>query len=242
VADAFDFRLLAVNGWNNSIDNNVGKSFGGQGTFHIRNMDGDDVVLASIGYLGGPEQDDNFDLKCPAGSAFSPQGCVATSLPPEDVIAAGDDHGLVDRDKANSAGWRHLIDLVVSARPVDRLLLVLNADLGIENQRTSADANEFEAQTYYGAMLGARVAVIDALGIAARGEYFHDPKGFISGYPIPMDLVGGTLTLELMPADYLSILIDGRLDWAERQIFDKNIREKTGTQFTTTLGVVAHID
>ncbi len=238
--DVFDFRVLAVNGWNNSIDNNVGKSFGAQGTLHLPNADGDELLTASLGYLGGPEQDDNFLLNCPDGTVFSASGCVATTRSAADVIAAGDQQGLVDRDKANSAGWRHLIDLAVAIKPIERLQIIVNADLGIENQRTAQDPNQFEAEVYYGALLGARVAVIEEFGIAARAEFFHDPKGFISGYAIPMNLVGGTLTLDFLPADYLTLRLDGRLDWAERQIFDKSIRDKTGTQFTTTLGVVAH--
>jgi hypothetical protein len=83
--------------------------------------------------------------------------------------------------------------------------------------------------------------VLDQLGVAARGEYFHDPKGFISSYPgYDMNLVGGTLTLDYLPTDYLTIRLDNRLDWSSRQIFNKDIRDRAGTQFTTTLGVVAH--
>jgi hypothetical protein len=55
-------------------------------------------------------------------------------------------------------------------------------------------------------------------------------------------LAGGTLTLDYLPADFLTIRLDGRMDWASRQIFNQGVRDHVGTQFTTTLGVVAHTD
>lgn len=243
VADAFDFRLLAVNGWNNSIDNNIGKSFGAQATFHLRNADGSDLLTASLGYMGGPEHDDTDLVQCEEGeefSATSPSGCVAaggaTNVPRE---------GLVDRGSSNTEGLRHLIDLAVVADPIERLRLVLNADYGIDRQRNQRDLEKFDRASYWGVLLGARVAVLEQFGIAARGEYLSDPDGLLSGYfdrREEIELVSGTLTLELLPADYLTIRLDNRLDWASKQIFNKQIRELTGTQFTTTLGVVAHTD
>jgi hypothetical protein len=49
----FTFKVMAVNGWNNTIDNNTGKSFGGQLSYAL-----DDKLLVGLGYLGGPEQVD----------------------------------------------------------------------------------------------------------------------------------------------------------------------------------------
>lgn len=247
VADAFDFKLLAVNGWNNSIDNNTGKSFGGQANLHLKNTDGDDVVTASLGYMGGPEHDDTLLLQCKDGTEFSNTAarCVASAATRtrQDVVDAGLDHGLVDRDTSNSKGWRHLLDLVVTAQPIERLRLVLNADWGQDNTRNSVDDTKFDRANYYGVLLGARVAVVEQFGVAARGEYFRDEAGFLSGHSdVKMDLVGGTLTLDYLPSDFLQIRLDNRLDWASRTIFNKDIRDLVGTQFTTTLGVVAHTD
>jgi len=241
VADAFDFRVLAVNGWNNSIDNNVGKTFGVQGTFHVRNNDGADMLAASLGYMVGPEHDDTALVQCPAGQAFSPtadSGCISAGSAP--VVVS---EGLVDRASSNTDGIRHLVDLVVVADPIERLRLVLNADFGVDNVRSAQDLTKFESATYWGVLLGGRVAVVDEFGIAARGEYVADPDGYLSGYfdrNEEIKLVSGTLTLELLPADFLTVRLDGRLDWSNKQIFNKEIRDLTGTQFTTTLGVVAH--
>jgi hypothetical protein len=240
IADAFDFRVLAVNGWNNSIDNNIGKSLGAQATFHLKNAEGSDVLTASLGYMGGPEHDDVQTIHCEAGTRFEPSsstGCVASMAP----AGAVETSGLVDHASSNTKGLRHLIDLVVTADPIERLRLVLNADFGRDSVRSAKTPSEFEGTNYYGVLLGARLAVVDAFGLAARGEFFHDSNGYISGFPgEEMNLVGGTLTLELLPADFLTLRLDNRLDWASKQIFDKELRERGGYQFTTTLGVVGH--
>jgi hypothetical protein len=243
VADAFDFRVLAVNGWNNSIDNNVGKSFGAQGTLHVRNDEGSDLLTASLGYMVGPEHDDTAVVNCGPGQAFSPTsetGCISAG-----GVAEVQSSGRVDRASSNTDGLRHLIDLAVVADPIERLRLVLNADFGIDRVRNAQDLTKFDRATYWGVLLGARVAVIDEFGIAARGEYVSDPNGYLSGYfdrNEEIKLVSGTLTLELLPADFLTVRLDNRVDWSSKQIFHKEIRDLTGTQFTTTLGVVGHTD
>jgi len=245
ISDLFDFKVLAVNGWNNSIDNNVGKTFGAQFNFHFKDSEDADILGISVGYLGGPEHDDTALIDCPAGTLFDPaakNGCAATNLTGQDLANAGATSGVVDRASSNTTGWRHLIDLVVTANPIERLRLVLNADFGLDNYR-DPDSGEFDSASYYGVLLGARVAIVDEFGIAARGEYFHDSHGFINPYAnYPQDLVGGTLTLDYLPADFLTIRLDNRLDWSSREIFNSAIRDRVGSQFTTTLGVVAYTD
>lgn len=239
VSDLFDFKVLAVNGWNNTIDNNVGKSFGAQLNFHFRDRDDADLVGVSVGYLGGPEHDDTLVVKCGVGERFSKDSsdCVA------DATSTQETQGLLDRASSNTDGWRHLVDLVVTANPHEQLRLVLNADFGLDNYRSSTNPSQFESSSYYGVLLGARVAILDEFGVAARGEYFHDSHGFINPYPDnPQDIWGGTLTLDYLPADFLTIRLDNRFDWSSREIFTQSIRDQVGSQFTTTLGVVAHTD
>jgi hypothetical protein len=246
ISDAFDFKLLAVNGWNNTIDNNVGKSLGAQLNFHVKNDADGDLLLASLGYMGGPEHDDVTTLNCADGTEFSKSAarCVASPMDRTraQVVMSGLDKGVVDRATTNTKGLRHLVDLVVTANPIERLRLVLNADYGLDHVRSSADSADFESSSYYGVLLGARVAVVDEFGIALRGEYFRDNGGFISGYPQHMDLVEGTLTLDYLPADFLTIRLDNRLDWSSKEIFNKDVRDRVGKQITTTLGVVVHTD
>ncbi len=237
VADAFDFRLLAVNGWNNTIDNNVGKTFGAQGTFHVKNADGADMLTASLGYMVGPELPDTRILECNGdGRVFDP---ASGSCKP----GTGDvKSGTIDQASANTEGLRHLIDLAVVADPIDRLRLLLNADFGLAHVYNE-QADSYDSRSYFGVMGGARLAVTDGFGVAARGEYISDPKGFLAGYDNEkISLVSGTLTLEALPADFLTIKLDGRIDWSNKEIFKQDIRDLTGKQITATLGVVAHTD
>jgi hypothetical protein len=243
IADAFDFKLLAVNGWNNSVDNNVGKSFGAQANFHLKDSDDADLLGVSLGYMVGPEHDDTALIQCDPGQEFSPSSSSGCVNAPASAVGVTTD-GLVDRASSNTEGLRHLVDLVVVANPIERLRLMLNADFGLDHFRNQKNLSEFDSASWYGVMLGARVAIVDEFGIAARGEYVHDSHGFVQvDYPdIEMDLVGGTLTLDFLPADFLTIRLDNRIDWSSRQIFNKDIRDRAGQQFTTTLGVVAHTD
>ena len=239
ISEMFDFKLLAVNGWNNSIDNNVGKTFGAQANLHLKNSDDADLLGVSLGYLGGPEHDDVLVVRCGPGEQFSEDSPTCVSAPTNTEATSG----TLDRASSNTDGWRHLVDLVVTSNPIEQLRLVLNADFGLDNYRSSSSSNTFDSSAYYGVLVGARVAIVPEFGVAARGEYFHDSHGFINSYSdYEQDLVGGTLTLDFLPADFLTIRLDNRLDWSSRQIFDKSIRDHAGSQFTTTLGVVAHTD
>ena len=51
-------------------------------------------------------------------------------------------------------------------------------------------------------------------------------------------LVTGTLTLDYRPSDYLILRLDNRIDWSNKKIFPKSVRDLTGVMPTTTLGVV----
>jgi hypothetical protein len=52
-AAAFDAKVFAANGWNNTVDNNRGKTFGVQLT-----VVPSDLATIYLGYVGGPEQND----------------------------------------------------------------------------------------------------------------------------------------------------------------------------------------
>jgi hypothetical protein len=237
-------RALAVNGWNNSVDNNAGKSFGLQATVHAPRGDGHDVIAASLGYLGGPERDDYAVVQCGAGSMFdtASASCVA---------GAGASSGTVGRASSNSKGWRHFLDLVVTSDPLEALHLVLNADYGVEEVRDTDVVTNFGAQQWWGAMLGARYLLSHSFAIAGRGEYYHDDDGLTTGSVFQDRAAGtgslaingttiftGTLTLDYLPTKNLMIRLDNRVDHSDKQIFPKGIRELTGTLVTSTLGVV----
>jgi hypothetical protein len=240
-------RALAVNGWNNTVDNNSGKTFGLQATVHAPRGDNHDLVAASLGYLGGPERDDSAVVQCPSGSVFdatSPSGCS--------VGTGGSSSGTVERSSSNSKGWRHFVDLVVTADPIEQLHFVLNADYGLEEVRGSgADIGHFSPEKWWGAMLGARYLLPRGFAIAARGEYYSDADGLTTGsvfqdrggqaaaLPITgVKIVTGTLTLDYLPTENLVLRLDNRVDHSNKEMFPKGVRELTGTLVTTTFGVV----
>jgi Putative beta-barrel porin-2, OmpL-like. bbp2 len=236
---SFTLRALAVNGWNDSVDNNTGKTFGVQATVRAARSDSHDWVSASLGYLGGPEQSDIATVTCAAGSGFdssSATGCT--------VGGTGGSTGTVDRPTNNSKGWRHFIDLVATSDPLDALHLVLNADLGVEGQRDSVTSSHFTSHSWLGGMLGARYLLGDHFAVAGRGELYWDKDGLTLGYVGALKIHDAlintaTLTLDYLPSKNLLIRLDNRLDHSTRQIFPKGLHgDPVGDLFTTTLGVV----
>jgi len=239
VADSFTLNALAVNGINNTVDNNIGKTFGVQGVLRVPRETDADLLTVSAGYLIGPERDDYQTIVCGEDEAFDPEsatGCVSAQGNP-----AGE-QGIVDRASANTEGLRHLIDVVMTLDPTDSLHLVLNGDFGIESVRGGLNETEFEAKQWWGVMAGARLGLAEAFGIGARGEYLHDDDGHVTAKLETVDLVSATLTLDYSPLQALLIRLDNRLDWSSKEIFPESVRGLTGYQFTTTLGVVATTD
>jgi hypothetical protein len=227
---------LAVNGWNNTIDNNVGKTFGLQLALRPTSS-----LSAYLGWLAGPEQDDT--VSCPTGTLYdtTTDSCVAGT----DPTAPGD---VVDQGGANEfEAWRHLGDLVVLYTPLEQLRLVLNASFGMEGMRELQDDGRVEVNQgiYYGGMLGARYALDATYAVAVRGEYLSDRDGMQTGVEA-LELCTGTLTLEAAPNDFLSLRLEGRGDFvvgaeggAEAEdLYQQGVRKRTAHLITTTLGVV----
>ena len=224
---------LAVNGINNSVDNNLGKSLGAQ----LRLRPAEELSL-SVGWLGGPEQDDTATIVCEAGESYDPDvgRCVVDQSSTETEVE------LVDRGGANKPeAWRHLIDLVVSYEPTPTLSLLLNADYGSEGVRTSLEDDRTETRVWYGAMLAAELDVSELFSIGARGEYYLDPDGHTTGIE-DAELASGTLTLGFSLADYLLLRLEGRGDFAlapdDSEPFPKSVRDTAASQYTATLGAV----
>lgn len=234
---AFALKLLAVNGWNRTIDNNLGKTFGLQATARIPASGGpdDDLATISLGYMVGPEFGDTATIQCPEGTVpdpTSPSGCE------DDALGSGGEV-VVDRGGSNTDGLRHFLDLAVVLAPSPALSFFVNGSLGIEKQRSAVRADEFESVLWFGAAAAGRYAVSDEFGIAARGEYFLDKDGYTTGFaPSEITLVTGTLTFDYSPAQALKLFLDGRVDWSDREIFPSKVRERVGTSFTATLGAV----
>jgi len=248
LTDELSLRGLVVNGWNNTIDNNLGKDVGLQLALNLpRSGDGGTLLATSLGYLGGPEQDDSLVVNCDSTTqhfdATVPSGCSNG--------AGGVTSGTVDRGSSNAKGLRHMVDFVATLTPTDALTLQLNATVDIERARDAVDPTRFDQHSWWGLMFGAKYSFVDEFAIAARGEYLSDPDAYGTGIakafasPDPsiapvkdVKLVSGTLTLDYRPANYLILRLDNRIDWSNKQIFPKSVRDYTGTMPTTTLGVV----
>jgi hypothetical protein len=237
IGEYLTLRALAVNGWNISVDNNAGKTFGLQATARVPGSEGRDLLAASLGYLIGPESDDVLNVQCLTGEQFDPT--QANGCAPRTVLNAPDT-GTIGRSSSNTRGLRQLIDLVVTSDPLESLHLVANGDFGTERVRNLDNPLDFDAKQWWGGMIAARYGFSDAFGIAARGEYFHDDDGLMTKVPPgnTVDIVTGTLTLDYRPGKNLILRLDNRLDWSNHTIFQKGIRGLSGTLPSSTLGVV----
>ena len=239
VGPALKLNALVVNGWNNTIDNNTGKSYGLQAAISPT-----DNVGVSLGWIGGPEQSDMTTVDCAQDTAYDPaqKGCApAANTPPSTYN--------VDRGGANDVkAWKHLIDLVATYDATANLSFVFNADYGTEGVRsidpTSLDTVVTHVK-WYGAMLGARYQLTPVWAVAGRGEYYKDPDGYTTGTGYDTSLATGTLTIEAKPTDNLILRLENRGDFVvgaasgqTKKLFQKKLRDSSANQFTTTLGVV----
>jgi hypothetical protein len=239
ITEDLNLTGLIVNGYNNTVDNNLGKDLGLKLSYTVPRSDhGGPLFSVSAGYLVGPEREDFAVAECATGEHFDPDepsGC-APGAPTGDETQGG----VLDRPSTNFEGLRHLVDVVGSFTPDDALTVLVNGDYGVERVRDANQTDRFVQHAFFGVMLGARYAFLEKFAVAARGEYLSDPDGHATGFPgNDIELVTGTLTLEVRPAEFLIVRLDGRMDYSTRQIFRKSVRDTTGGLPTTTLGVVA---
>jgi len=239
-ARVFNLKLLAVNGWNRTIDNNSGKTFGLQGTYRLPKAAGseEDLLTVALGYMMGPEHGDSMVVTCPPGQRFDPVQNPETGCVLSEGSTGGS--GVVDRGSSNTKGLRHFLDLTAIATPIPALKLLLNASLGIDNDRDPAKQTEFRSASWFGVMAGARYAFLERLGLAARIEHYSDPDGLTSGFSgNDVTIRTATLTFDYGPAEHMLFFLDGRLDWSNKHIYPSGTHdENKGTAASVTLGAV----
>jgi hypothetical protein len=212
---AIDLKLIGANGWNNSVDDNTGKTIAAQ--FSIKPIDQFQVF---VGYAGGPEQPD-----------FTP-------VPGAAAPATGPINGV-------DANWRHLVDVVFDINPTSALRFLINGDLDSEKftavPGVMGTANH--TATWYGANLAIRYIVADPFQITLRGEIFHDVHGDIvvpaagSG-KTSSTIESDTLTLSYVIASHYMLMLDNRIDIADSKLYETST-STSKTQFTSTLGIIA---
>lgn len=227
LTDSLQLKLLAVNGWNNTIDNNRGKSFGAQ----LVASPAEGVTFAA-GYLGGPEESDVNEVTCGATEAFDPASskCIAA---PAGATTGG---GGVARNVGADSRWRHLVDVVGDAT-FGKLRAVVNGDY--VTQTISVDGQDTPV-AWFGASALLRYPLTDVWAVGARGEIIRDKDGQISAPNAgPITIYTGTLTIEAAPHKMLLIRLDNRIDAADSAVFPTGLRGNDKTQLTSILGVVA---
>jgi hypothetical protein len=117
-----------------------------------------------------------------------------------------------DEAPRTSSAWR-VFNNVYLAFTDDDLTLVLNADLGIQDNA--------ELATWYAFYLIARLRVAEPLSLSARVERFADPDGVIvapDGQGVA--LTGGSLGLDVHLAEGALYRVEARALLADRAIFD----------------------
>ena len=212
VSDQFALKLLAVNGWNNTIDNNSGKSLGAQ--LSVTPAEG---YVFSLGYMGGPEESDYVAAPPPAPGGVSP--------------------GIV-RNVGNDSRMRHLVDIIGDMKLTPDFRVVVNGTYVTQTVVDPANKSD-KSVSWFGAELLARYAFSGVWAAAVRGEYIKDKDGLVTAPNTKaLSLVTGTLTLEAAPHKNLVIRLDNRLDLADAEVFS-TLHATSKTQFTTTLGIVA---
>jgi Putative beta-barrel porin-2, OmpL-like. bbp2 len=213
--DAVDLKLFVANGWNNSIDNNTAKTFGGQ--LMLKPMDS---LIFYIGGAAGPEQTD-FLPPPQITPTYLPTGMATGPVP------GADSH------------WREIVDLVVDFNPTSALSFALNGDFDNESDFGGGTQSE----TWYGVNLGIKYVVADPFAVAVRGEYFSDNHGgIIPNVATPgtrSNVESATLTLSYVAASKLTLMLDNRVDFANSEVFTGTSGpDVTKTMFTTTLGAI----
>jgi hypothetical protein len=241
---------LVANGWNNSLDNNAGKTFGLQVSAAVpRGTEQASLLDVHLGYLTGPEQVDYGNvLYCTGvGEVYNP-----TTLACDTSYAGSSPYVQRDAGGANGfSAFRHLIDLAATLNPSDKLSLWLNADLGFEGVRQGSANQEgvlgaFESQSWWALAAAGRYAFSPVWAGALRGELLGDAGGrvtpgddlYVNGVK-DLFLYSATLTIEAAPTSNLLVRLDGRLDGANEKVFPRLLRSYEQVQPTVTLGVVA---
>lgn len=219
-SDAVDLKLFIANGWNNTVDDNAAKTFGGQ--LMLKPLD---TLVFYIGGAAGPEQ-----------SEFQPAPFVTPTVVPAAMAPTG-------LNLAVNGHWREIVDLVIDYNPSSAVSFALNGDFDNESFGSGTPSD-----SWYGVNLGVKFVVADPFAIALRGEYFGDDHGAVvpfnpSGGATSTSVESGTITLSYVAASKLTLMLDNRLDIANSEIFATNSSSQgTGnpskTQFTTTLGAI----
>lgn len=220
-------NLFAVNGWNNSVDNNAGKSFGAQLalTPHPK-------IGMYLGYLGGPENGERTTVACDAGTAFNARSgaCEAST-----GAAASETQVSVRHE---NRVMRHLVDFVATVTPTDKLSFGLNGDFVYDRVIVNPVSGATDRSIWAGGFLSARYAFTERWALAGRGEFFEDLDGTLTATGVPTMIGTGTVNIDFAPVKFALIRLEQRVDHSNRMLYQRGPSGAAQTMMTTTLGVV----
>lgn len=227
--DSFGINLMLVNGWNNVVDNNRGKTAGVQLAFTPGER-----FSAYLGYATGPEGDEFVEVHCAADTAWDPGSGTC-----EDAPGTAAESVIVEARGVNRQ-LRHFADLVLTVDPHPDVSLVINGDFGTEPVVTNPVTGQADQQYWFGGALGLRWQALEKFATAVRGEYYQDLTDYTTGAGTGGNVIigTGTLTLEYAPLPNLLVRLDNRVDASTASMFQRGATGSSQRQFTSTLGVV----
>lgn len=215
LSESFALTALVANGWNNTFDNNGGKTYGIQ--FGITPNGGEKFAMA-LGYITGPE-----------GSARITPESTNVPLGPEytDGIAVED----VNRR------FRHFADLVLIGRPTDKLTLVFNGDFGTDQVVTNPINGDFDQVFWWGMAGTIGYSFTEQWAAAVRGDFLHDVSGFTTGVE-NLFLGSATVNIDYKPSPNLMLRFENRFDGASEEFFRRGTRSESKYQGMSTLALI----
>lgn len=115
---------------------------------------------------------------------------------------------------------RLFVDTVATLKLTDTVSVSATADAGRQARPGTS------AALWYAAGANVRVQLARPVAVVARAEVYRDRDGLISG--TAQTLSEGTLTLELKPAEHLTLKAEARYDHSTQAVFDSQDTDADG--------------
>jgi hypothetical protein len=171
------------------------------------------TMVTNGGVLGGTVIDDNETPSVGWQFGFDPGKSVGLFL--------GGNHGASGQN--GNKDWEHFFDLVLTANK-GLFTLIFNGDYQLNpNEKEFDDTGAITSSDLtfrYGHSLAMIFDVAEKVSIGVRGEHLSGNQRYLDiggdGYG---GLATGTLTLRVKPAQFLVISLEGRGEWATREIY-----------------------
>jgi hypothetical protein len=229
LADPFTVTAFIANGWNNTLDNNRGKTYGVQ--LAIAPVD---ELTMSVGYVTGPEGNGRVTIACDPDTAFDPASGTCVDM----AGAVGETVDIAQRHV--NRRFRHFGDLVIIGKPHEKLTLALNADIGADQIIVNPVTGDYRNVLWWGSTAVVRWAFTEQWAAAVRGDFLHDRDGFTTGNDGLM-IGSATLTIDYSPVPNLMLRLENRYDGASQDYFQAGARELRNFQVTTLLAAIVSL-